>query len=102
MEETDEALARKAQQGSVEAVGELYDRHRPQIFRFAWSRLGHRQLAEDVTAEVFARMVKSIGDYQVLDLPFQAWLYRIARNLIIDHYRRDGRHAQRRSLPFPV
>lgn len=90
MQPTDEELAREAKKGSVEAVGQLYDRHRPQIFRFVWSRLSHRQLAEDVTAEVFTRMVKSLPDYQFLNLPFQAWLYRIARNLIIDHYRRDG------------
>ncbi|MCB0033570.1 MAG: hypothetical protein KDE51_06120, partial [Anaerolineales bacterium] len=68
MQPTDEELAREAKKGSVEAVGQLYDRHRPQIFRFVWSRLSHRQLAEDVTAEVFTRMVKSLPDYQFLNL----------------------------------
>lgn len=97
MQPTDEELAREAKKGSVDAIGQLYDRHRPQIFRFVWSRLSNRQLAEDVTAEVFTRMVKSLPDYQFLNLPFQAWLYRIARNLIIDQYRRDG---QRDTVPL--
>lgn len=90
MEPTDEELAKAAQKGSVEAVGQLYDRHREAIFRFTWSRLGNRQVAEDVTAEVFTRMVKALPDYKILNLPFQAWLYRIARNLIIDQYRRES------------
>jgi RNA polymerase sigma-70 factor (ECF subfamily) len=47
-------------------------------------------LAEDLTGEVFTRMVASLPDYRLRGIPFRAWLYRIARNLVVDHYRRES------------
>ena len=63
-------LVRRAQKGDVHAIGELYDRHQEQIFRFVWSRVGNRQLAEDITGEVFTRMVVSLSDYELTSKPF--------------------------------
>jgi len=86
----DNVLVKKAQGGNVDAIGELYDRHHAQMFRYVWSRVGERPLAEDLTGELFTRMVSNLASYREQNVPFRAWLYRIARNLITDHYRKEG------------
>lgn len=93
----DADLVVRAQGGDVDAVGELYDAHHEHIFRYVWSRVRDQQLAEDLTGEIFTRMVGSLAGYRPADVPFRAWLYRIARNLIVDHYRKENNHA---SLPL--
>lgn len=82
-------LLRRAQAGQPEAIGALFDQHHAAIFRFLWARLGERALAEDLTGEVFVRMLQALPNYQPT-APFRAWLYRIARNLLVDHYRRSA------------
>lgn len=93
MHEIDDAeLVRRAQRGDVAAVGTLYDRHHERIFRYVWSRTHDRHLAEDLTGEVFSRMVDHLPRYRRrAEVPFTAWLYRIAHNLVVDHYRREER-----------
>ena len=94
---SDEELVRRAQAGQAPgqaAVCELYDRHQNRIFRYLWSRLSDRQTAEDLTGEVFLRMVTGLPKYQPAQAPFQAWLYRIARNLLVDYYRKDNRQGE--------
>ena len=89
---SDVDLIKRAQGGDVEAVGQLYDRYHTRIFRYLWSRLREPQLAEDLTGEVFARMVRDLPGYRPRGIPFQAWLYRIAHNLAVDHQRMQVRH----------
>ena len=72
----------------AEAVGELYDRYHVSIYRYIWSRVSDQQLAEDLTGDVFTSMVINLPRYRFIGTPFQAWLYRIARNLIIDSHRK--------------
>ena len=84
-------LVARAQGGDVNAIGALYDEHHESIFRYVWLRVGDAQLAEDLTGDVFMRMLKALPNYQAVGLPFRAWLYRIAHNLLVDHYRRNGR-----------
>jgi RNA polymerase sigma-70 factor (ECF subfamily) len=93
----DAELVQRAKHGDSDAIGKLYDRHQPHIFRFVWSRVQHQQTAEDMTGEIFTRMVANLSGYTDTGLPFRAWLYRIARNLIIDHFRQ---HGQRTLLPL--
>ena len=93
-ESSDAELVERAQGGDVTAVGELYDLYHQDFFRFAWSRLGDRQAAEDLTGELFTRMVKNLPGYRLGDVPFRAWLYRIARNLVVDYHRKHGRYQQ--------
>jgi len=93
----DAELVRLAQQGNSHAIGTLYDRHQPHIYRFVWSRVRHQQTAEDMTGEIFTRMVTNLSGYQITNIPFRAWLYRIARNLIVDHFRQHGER-----LPLPL
>lgn len=90
-EEVDRVVE-SARRGESAAIGTLFDRHHENVFRYLWARLGDRQAAEDLTGEVFLRMQASLPHYEVRELPFRAWLFRIARNLLIDEYRqRNGR-----------
>jgi RNA polymerase sigma-70 factor (ECF subfamily) len=90
MQEVDDMdLVRQAQAGQIHAVGELYDRHRLRIFRFIRCKVANTQQAQDLTSEVFLRMVNHLADFEPRGVPFTAWLYRIARNLIIQ----DGQEA---------
>ena len=85
---SDAELVTRAQRGEANAIGRLYDRHRESIFRYLWIRLDDRQLAEDLTGDVFMRMLDALPRYQQQGLPFRAWLYRIAHNLLIDYFRK--------------
>jgi len=87
---SDPDLVARAQGGDVDAIGALYDQHHESIFRYVWLRVGDRHLAEDLTGDVFMRMLAALPHYQAVGLPFQAWLYRIARNLLVDHYRKEN------------
>jgi RNA polymerase sigma-70 factor (ECF subfamily) len=86
-------LVTLARQGEAEAIGALYDLHCQAVFRYFQARLGHQQAAEDLTGEVFRRMLTGLPDYRGIDLPFRAWLFRIAHNLLVDHYRRESNHV---------
>jgi RNA polymerase sigma-70 factor (ECF subfamily) len=87
----EEALVRRAQGGDRAAFAALYDRHQPAIYNYVFYRVGSTPLAEDLTAEVFVRMVEKIDTFRGQGRPLLAWLYTIAGNLVIDHYRRAGR-----------
>ena len=76
------------------AIGELYDRYHELVFRYIWSRVSDFQLAEDLTGDVFTRMVINLPKYHPTRAPFLAWLYRIARNLVIDNYRKTASREQ--------
>jgi RNA polymerase sigma-70 factor, ECF subfamily len=78
----------RGQTERLPSAEELYQEHHEHIFRFIWSRVHDAQQAEDLTGEVFTRMLANLSGYRDRSLPFRAWLYRIARNLIIDHIRK--------------
>jgi RNA polymerase sigma-70 factor (ECF subfamily) len=81
-------LIRRAQDGESIVVSEIYDRYQRGIFRYLYYRVGDQQTAEDLTSEVFLRMIEKLSNYQDQRTSFQAWLFQIARNLSIDHYRK--------------
>jgi RNA polymerase sigma-70 factor, ECF subfamily len=70
------------------AFGELYRRHQPTVHRFALSRLGNPADAEDLASDVFLRALRAIGRYRQTEVPFRAWLFRIAAHAIVDQQRR--------------
>ncbi len=74
-----------------EAFGELYRRYVERIYNYILYRTGNREDAEDLTARTFQRALSHIGNYVDRGLPFSAWLYRIARNLVANHHRDNGR-----------
>lgn len=83
----EQMLVRKAQTGDKEAVSTLYTAYSQSIFQYVFYRVDSRQIAEDITAEVFLRMVRGLPAYQQLGVPFGAWLFRIAASQIADYYR---------------
>src|SRR3989337_814471 len=80
-------LISRAQSGDADAFGELYLRYVNPIYRYIRMRVGDTQVAEDLTEMVFLRSFKSLPDYRERGHPFSAFLYRVARNMLIDHYR---------------
>ena len=83
----DAALATRAAGGDAEAFGALYDRYVDAVYRYVYYRVRNEAEAEDVTSEVFLKALRAIPRYQPRQ-PFLAWLYRIARNTLIDRLRR--------------
>ncbi len=74
-----------------EAFGELYEQYVRRIYNYVYYRTGNVQDAEDLTARIFFRAMSHIGAYQDKGLPFSAWLYRIARNLVANWHRDQSR-----------
>lgn len=86
---TDEAaLLEQARAYDEEALGELYDRYAPKMYAYIYRRVGDAATAEDLTGELFLRVVRSLRNDQAWRDSLAAWLYRIAHNLVVDHYRR--------------
>jgi RNA polymerase sigma-70 factor (ECF subfamily) len=77
-----------------EAFGLLYDRYVAGVYRFARSRLPDDAAAEDVTAEAFLRALRGLGSYRDQGRPFGCWLYRIAGNVVADHFRHEPASLQ--------
>jgi len=82
----------RAQNGAVEAMSLLYLNHYQSIYRYLYFRAGDQKTAEDLTSEVFLKMVQSLPHYRMQNVPFQAWLFQIARNLAIDYHRKQASH----------
>ncbi|MCB9006644.1 MAG: sigma-70 family RNA polymerase sigma factor [Ardenticatenaceae bacterium] len=85
--EDDLRLVTQAQSGNIEAVGHLFDKHYRSMFRYFFARVGQRQQAEDLAGELFTRMVHHLPSFKPSGVPFRAWLFRIAYNLTMDHFR---------------
>ena len=84
-------LIHRAQRGDREAITALYDCCYASVFRYIYYRISDQQYAEDMTNEVFVRMISRLPSYVDQGRPVLAWLYSIAHNLVIDHYRsRNG------------
>ena len=84
-------ILRRAQAGDQSAFAELYECYYDQIYRYVSFKCGNRLEAEDLTGEVFLRMLESINKFKFQGFPFTSWLYRIAHNLVVDNFRRKGR-----------
>lgn len=94
-------LARAAGAGEAEAMGLLYDELVRPIYRYIALRVRGREDAEDLTQLVFERIVSGLPRYRHGGRPFQAWAFRIARNAIIDHRRRQRNHEPLRTGDYP-
>lgn len=79
-------VVNQARSGDPEAFAQLYDAYIERVYRFIFFRVTDVQMAEDLTSQVFLKAWENIGRYRPKG-PFLAWLYAIARNTVIDHYR---------------
>ena len=95
--EPESALIARAKAGDAEAFTALYERYAPQIQRYIAARLGDPVQAEDVCADVFVKVLESLGRYEDRGWPFSAWLYRIAYARTVDVLRQSRR---RHSIPL--
>jgi RNA polymerase sigma-70 factor (ECF subfamily) len=84
-------LVAEARKGSKSAISLLYRTYIQRVFRYVSYRVDSDAVAEDVTAEVFLRMVQYLPQYRDTGVPFSAWLYRIAASQIADYHRQNKR-----------
>lgn len=91
-QDEDAALAMRASKGESAAFGLLYDRHVAAIYRYVYYRVRDDAEAEDITSDVFMRALKAMPRYEPRQA-FLAWLYRIARNAVIDRARKGNRQV---------
>ncbi len=89
---TDAELVEQVQAGNTEAMSTIYRRHRPSVFRYVLSKVYDQQQAQDITGEIFLRMVTSLPQYTVTGAPFAAWLFRIAHNYTITYRQKEYSH----------
>lgn len=98
MLEGEQSLIRRAQEGEGVCFGELYDHYIAPIYRFVLMKINNKAEAEDLTHEVFLSAWQNLKNYKPRGFPFSSWLYQIARNKVIDHYRTRKTHTSFENL----
>jgi RNA polymerase sigma-70 factor (ECF subfamily) len=98
-EDSDDVLAewdivRRAQEYDEPAVEALYQKYYPKIYNYAFMQMGDAQASEDLASDVMLKMIESMHKYTFRGLPFGAWVFRIARNRLIDLHRRRRRRGE--------
>ena len=91
-EETLDRLVAQAQRGNTEAFGRIFDAYAGPIYRFIASRVSRPSDAEDLTQLVFVKALEALPRYEARGIPFGVWLFRLARNAIIDQVRTQRDH----------
>ena len=84
---------RGAARGNQDAAAVLFDHYYPRLYRFAFARLSDPQGAEDVASETFAKVLRDLDRFRWRGSGFEAWIFRIAKNLIVDRYRRGDKEV---------
>jgi RNA polymerase sigma-70 factor (ECF subfamily) len=90
---TESDLLTRARAHDAGALAELYDHFAPAIYAYIYRRVGERRLAEDLTGDVFVQALSTLRTERFAHTSLPAWLYRIAHNRVIDHYRRERQVA---------
>jgi RNA polymerase sigma-70 factor (ECF subfamily) len=94
-------LVERAQQDDRQALEELYLMHFERIYSYLHMSVGNRHDAEDLTTQTFTKMLESIKRFRWQSAPFSAWLFRIAHNLAMDHFRASRRWQPEEEVPEP-
>jgi RNA polymerase sigma-70 factor (ECF subfamily) len=95
-------LVNRAQRGERSALEDLYLLHFDRIYSYLHMSVGSRHDAEDLTTQTFLRMLEAIGRFEWRSAPFSAWLFRIAHNLAMDHFRGTRRWQPEEEIPEDV
>jgi len=90
----EEQVVQRAVNGDREAFTYIYDLHFDKIYRYIYVRVHSQAEAEDLTQDVFIKAYEGIKSYKWRDLPFTAWLFRIAHNRVIDHIRKASKEKK--------
>jgi RNA polymerase sigma-70 factor (ECF subfamily) len=89
-----QVLVEQAQGGDREAFGAIYERLAPKVYGYLYHHTnGRPQLAEDLAEEVFVKVLEKLAHYRDRGLPFVSWVYRIAHNHLVDHFRTQPKHG---------
>ena len=94
-------LVERAQKGERDALEKLYLLHFDRIYSYLHMSVGHRYDAEDLTNQTFVKMLESIDRFEWRKVPLSAWLFRIAHNLAMDHFRAGRRWQPEEEVPEP-
>jgi RNA polymerase sigma-70 factor (ECF subfamily) len=94
-------LVGRAQRGDREALEELYLIHFDRIYSYLHMSVGNRHDAEDLTNQTFLKMLEAIDRFRWRAAPFSAWLFRIAHNAAMDHFRASRRWQPEEEVPEP-
>ena len=88
-----ERLVQEAQAGDAWAFGRLFDHYHQPVYRFVATRVRRPSDAEDLTQLVFVKALEALPRYEARGVPFGGWLFRLARNVVIDHVRTRRDHT---------
>ncbi len=83
----------RARTGDQQALADIYDWYMPRVYRYVVARVGNPAEAEDLTEEVFLKMLGAIGGFRWREVPFSSWIFRIAHNCIATHYRKTAQRG---------
>ena len=100
--DTDEELVSRAGRGDRVAAGLLIERHTDKVMAVCYRMLGERSAAEDAAQETFLRLWKNAPGWRAQGAGFEAWLYRVAKNICLDRLRRRGREAPQDAAPEQI
>jgi RNA polymerase sigma-70 factor (ECF subfamily) len=89
----EEGLVRRAQKQDSQAFAQLYEAYFDRIYRYIVMRIRNEAEAEDMTQQVFMKMLRSISSYKSKGAPFSSWVYRIAHNQVVDFLRQQNKKA---------
>src|ERR1043166_8042586 len=95
-------LVERGQAGDRDALEGLYLLHFDRIYSYLHLSVGNRHDAEDLTTQTFLKMLEAIGRFRWKTAPFSAWLFRIAHNLAMDHFRASKRWQPGEEMPEPA
>lgn len=87
------ATVDRARTGDQQALADLYDWYMPRVYRYVVARVGNPAEAEDLTEEVFLKMLGAISGFHWREVPFSSWIFRIAHNCIATHYRKSAQRG---------
>lgn len=81
------ALAVRMKKGDRKAAAKLYDELLPKAYGFFFTRTGHREVAEDLSQDIFLKLVEKVESFDEARGRFTSWFWQMARNMLVDHYR---------------
>jgi RNA polymerase sigma-70 factor (ECF subfamily) len=87
-------LVKRAKQGDRQAISELYRRHVDAVYRYVYARVRDPEVARDLTAQTFVKVLEGLPNYQLTGAPFLSWIHRIAHARTVDHWRKQYRSRE--------
>jgi RNA polymerase sigma-70 factor, ECF subfamily len=94
----DQKLVEAAKRGDQQAISELYYAYVDRIYRYIFYRVSDVHIAEDITADVFIKVLEGLSTYEDRSLPFAAWIYKISHAKLVDYYRRGRQRFTHQSI----